>query len=83
MLIDIVFSDSANTVECLLSGLSIAIKRLIRNGSLGTGRAITNCHVKHTPPRDDRNVKHVRNIQIDTYLGIGIARKFDSGAEIL
>ena len=58
------------------SGLSTQVKRLIRNGSFGTRFA----HVKHTAPRDAQNVKYVRIGQMNTFLGVGTACKFNSRA---
>jgi len=66
--IDVVFSDSANIVEHLPSGLSTPTKRLIRNGSLGTWLVIT-------------KPSHMSKLDKWTlFLGVGNASKLDSGA---
>ena len=39
-----------------------------------------NRHIKHTPPGDAGNVRYVRIGQMNTFLGVGTASKFNSGA---
>ena len=55
-------------------------KTVTKNGSLGTQLAITEPSYSTYTSRRPQNVKYVRIRQMNTFLGVRTACKFDSGA---
>ena len=78
-------NEQPSSLRCSPSGLSTQgrtpTKRLIRKGSLGTQLAVTEpSYSTQTPPGDAQNITYVQIGQMNTFLGVGTACKFDSGA---